>query len=86
MADLHASVEEYLAGLSDEDWRALSARVRPPMPTDPVTARASIAHKAGQLLAVERDENGPVGSFSAAVAARAPQQSPQPEQPTPQQH
>jgi hypothetical protein len=75
MADLHASVEEYLAGLPDEDWRALAARVRPPEPTDPVSARASIAHKAGQLLNVARDENGALGSFAASVQARAPKPS-----------
>jgi hypothetical protein len=82
MADLHASVEEYLAGLSNEDWSALASRVRPPEPTDPVTARASVARKAADLLNnVERDHNGPVGGWAAAVAARAPQPQ-QPEQPT----
>lgn len=30
MSDLHAAVEGYLAGLSDEDWLAMTARVRPP--------------------------------------------------------
>ena len=30
MADVQAAIEEYLAGLPDEDWQALCARVRPP--------------------------------------------------------
>ncbi len=30
MADLEAAIEEYLSNLSDRDWQALSARVRPP--------------------------------------------------------
>jgi hypothetical protein len=72
MADLHASVEEYLASLSDGDWRALSARVRPP--TDPASARASIATKAQQMWETPRDHNGPTGpgSFAAAAQSRAP--------------
>ena len=28
--DLTNAIEDYLAGLSDEDWQALAARVRPP--------------------------------------------------------
>lgn len=30
MPDLQAAIEDYLAALPDEDWRALTARVRPP--------------------------------------------------------
>ncbi|HME16656.1 MAG TPA: hypothetical protein VKG83_14645 [Mycobacterium sp.] len=76
MADLNASVEEYLAGLSDEDWRALSARVRPP--TDPASARASLAQKANAMWETPRDRNGVVGSMAAATAARQPHPQSQP--------
>jgi hypothetical protein len=34
MPDLQAAIEDFLAGLPDEDWRALCARVRPP--TEPI--------------------------------------------------
>jgi len=85
VADLNASVEEYLAGLSNEDWRALSARVRPPEPVDPVSSRQSVAAKAGQLWAVTQqcDENGYQG-IAAAAAAKARPVPAQPEPPAPQ--
>ena len=39
MADLEAVIkaafEEHLAAMDDGDWRALSARVRPPQPASP---------------------------------------------------
>ena len=36
--DLTSAIEDYLASLSDEDWQALAARVRPPQTasSDPV--------------------------------------------------
>jgi hypothetical protein len=34
MPNLQAVLEDYLAGLPDDDWDALTARVRPP--TEPV--------------------------------------------------
>jgi hypothetical protein len=74
----------YLAAMTDDEYAALSAEARPPEPTNPVTARASIAAKAGQLLNLPRDENGAVGAWAATVAARAPRPTPQPEPPTQQ--
>jgi hypothetical protein len=75
-----AAVEQHVSNMSAEDFAAL-ARLR--QPSTPAEARASIARKAAELLAVERDENGPVGSFAASVAARQPAPLPQPEPPTP---
>jgi hypothetical protein len=75
---IEAALRDHARGMSEDQWRLFVAQTRPP--SDPATARASIAAKAGQLLNVERDHNGPVGSWAAAVAARAQPQ--QPEQPT----
>jgi hypothetical protein len=79
----------YVAAMTDDEYRQFTAEARPPTPTDPVSARASIAAKTGQLLNVVRDENGAVGAWSAVVnaaAARqpAPQPAPQPEPPAQQ--
>jgi hypothetical protein len=38
---LHPAVEEQLAGLSDEDWRSLSARVRPPTSSEQLKSIAA---------------------------------------------
>src|SRR5262245_30301088 len=35
MADLQVALEEHLASMSDEDWAALAARVRPPADPEP---------------------------------------------------
>jgi hypothetical protein len=43
MPDLQALLEDYLAGLADSDWDALTARVRPPTePTQPAVHAALI--------------------------------------------
>jgi hypothetical protein len=77
-----AAVEQYISSMSSEDFAALAARRQPSTPTE---ARASIARKSADLLAVERDANGAVGGWAASVAARQPQPtSPQPEPPAPQ--
>lgn len=34
MPDINSAIEDYLASLPDEDWQALSARVRPPQTAD----------------------------------------------------
>jgi hypothetical protein len=65
-----------LSAMTDDEFRQLAAEARPPEPTDPVSARQSIAHKAGQLWNVARDENGPIGSMAVATAARATQAPP----------
>jgi hypothetical protein len=41
MAELDPAFEQQLAELSDEDWRSLSARVRPPTSTDSLKAIAA---------------------------------------------
>jgi hypothetical protein len=42
MTNLEALLEDYLAGLPDDDWDALTARVRPPIePIQSVTAEVS---------------------------------------------
>lgn len=71
-----SALREYARSLSDEEWNLFSAQVRPP--SDPASARRSIAGKAQQLWDVPKDRNGAVGSMAAAVAARQPEPRPQP--------
>lgn len=72
MSDLNAELEEHLSSLSDGDFRALVARVRPP--TDAASVRASLAAKANDMFVTPRNCNGPTegGSFAAAAAAFEP--------------
>ena len=50
MPDLEPAVERALSELSDEDWSALTARVRPP------TSAAQLRDVAGKLIAGDRLE------------------------------
>jgi hypothetical protein len=70
-----------LAAMTDDEFRQLAAEARPPTPTDPASARASIAAKAQAMWDTPRDHNGPTGpgSFAAAAAARGPARQPPPE-------
>jgi hypothetical protein len=73
---MEAALRDYARGMDEDSWRMFVAQTRPP--SDPASARASIAAKTDQLLSVPRDENGAVGSFAAAAAARGPAWQPPP--------
>jgi hypothetical protein len=78
--NLQSALEDHLASMNDGDWRALVARVRPPEPTDPVSARQSIGAKAGQLWQVTQQvgADGYTAGLADAAAARQPTPQPQP--------
>lgn len=59
MAELDPAVEEQLAQLSDDDWRSLSARVRPP------TSSQQLREIAGKVL-----EGAALDSFVAVADPR----------------
>jgi len=57
-----AAVEQHVAGMSPEDFAAMTARVCPP--TDPASVRRSIAAKAQQMAETPRSVNGGVAPQS----------------------
>jgi hypothetical protein len=88
MADLDPAVEQQLADMSDHDWRALSARVRPPTSTqqlreiagkvlDGAALDSFVAVADPKKFAAENgdiDEEKVMGHMTAIFAAGQPQQ------------
>jgi hypothetical protein len=73
-----AAVQQYISGMSSEDFAKLTALRQP---TDAASIKASLAAKSAALLAQPTDANGAIGSWAAVVnaaAARQPAPTPQP--------